>query len=55
MITYRARLIDRGHIIAEQLFQAENDTEAWSEAHEGRDPFDPQWIEVTRTDMSGRE
>lgn len=46
---YRARLVDRGDVVAEQLFEATDDDAAWREAHEGCDPIaDGRWVDVQR-------
>jgi hypothetical protein len=46
---YRARLVENGHVLAEQEFTAENDQHAWTEANEGTDVLtDTRWVEVTR-------
>lgn len=46
---YRARLVDRGRVVAEQLFEATDDEAAWREAHDGRNPIaDGRWVDVQR-------
>jgi len=52
MNSYRARLIELGRVIGEQVFDAPTDELAWNESHEGLDPYGPCWVEVTRLDAS---
>lgn len=45
---YRARLVDMGRVIGEQIFEAPTDDLADQEAAEGVDPYGSRWVEVQR-------